>query len=479
LSKRIPGSVAAALVLIAALAACGGGTADGGQAAAAPPTPVSPAPAMASSAATTAASSPASRAAGKQQQSPPSGSEPFANSLDGRFIVGYQGWYGCPGDFGNNKDWVHWFAGSPAAGGYLVDMMPDLGGIAVSDLCDTGLQRPDGSRVYVYSSQNGNVVDHQFAQMAAAGVGGAAVQRFVVEFSKLGHRARMDNVLRNALHAAEHAGVPFFVAYDVTGTDDATVIDAIRTDWQHLVDDLKLTASPAYLRDGGRPVVQLWGFGVIDHPGRPGPVLQLVQDLRQGRAGLHAATVIGGVATYWRTDAGDAQPDPAWDAVYAAYDVVSPWMVGRFADTASARAFYESTAVPDAAQVGARGGRYMPVLFPGFSWHNLMATNHDGRPAPVDQIPRRCGRFLWQQAYLARSNGMNMAYGAMWDELAEGTAMMPSVAIASDFPAGFDGVALDRDACPAGSGYYAELAGDIAGQFSLGNIPSPTPPPAR
>src|ERR1700679_446491 len=31
----------------------------------------------------------------------------FARSLNGKFIVGYQGWFGCPGDDGVNQNWIH------------------------------------------------------------------------------------------------------------------------------------------------------------------------------------------------------------------------------------------------------------------------------------------------------------------------------------------------------------------------------------
>jgi len=32
-----------------------------------------------------------------------------ADDLKGRLIVGYQGWFGCPNDFEDNKVWQHWF----------------------------------------------------------------------------------------------------------------------------------------------------------------------------------------------------------------------------------------------------------------------------------------------------------------------------------------------------------------------------------
>jgi hypothetical protein len=60
---------------------------------------------------------------------------------------------------------------------------------------------------------------------------------------------------------------------------------------------------------------------------------------------------------------------------------------------------------------------YLPVAFPGFSWHNQ-------RPASrLDEIPRLKGRFLWKQYVEAKKAGATMLYQAMFDEMDEGTAI--------------------------------------------------------
>jgi hypothetical protein len=33
----------------------------------------------------------------------------LTETLEGRIILGYQGWNGCPKDFEDNKVWQHWF----------------------------------------------------------------------------------------------------------------------------------------------------------------------------------------------------------------------------------------------------------------------------------------------------------------------------------------------------------------------------------
>ena len=96
-------------------------------------------------------------------------------------------------------------------------------------------------------------------------------------------------------------------------------------------------------------------------------------------------------------------------------DIVLPWLVGRF-DMEHYPAFQKMIA-EDVAWCREHGKGYVPVLFPGFSWHNL----RNGR-APLDQIPRLGGRFFWRQAEGALRAGAVSLYLAMFDEIDEGTA---------------------------------------------------------
>ena len=73
-----------------------------------------------------------------------------------------------------------------------------------------------------------------------------------------------------------------------------------------------------------------------------------------------------------------------------------------------------------------RGITYLPVIFPGFSWHNL----YGGK---FDQIPRRDGRFYQEQAETLLKFGVRQIYVAMFDEMDEGTCIFKT---SSEAPAG-------------------------------------------
>jgi hypothetical protein len=119
---------------------------------------------------------------------------------------------------------------------------------------------------------------------------------------------------------------------------------------------------------------------------------------------------------------------------------------------------------------------YLPVIFPGFSWHNLMAGR--GQQAKTDAIPRLGGDFLWSQARTRIAAGSNMLYVAMFDELDEGTAIFPCT---NDPPAGalFVRPGLTAPGVkPLPSDHYLWLAGQI-GKALRRQIPLSLSPPTR
>lgn len=407
--------------------------------------------------------------AGSASAAPPAPLVPQA--LAGRVVVGYQGWFGCPGDFENNTQWLHWFQGEPSATSLLVDMLPALGDFPDSALCDTGLRAADGKPVYVYSSQTAAVVDRHFQWMRDNGVTSVAVQRFVSELADAAKRRRADNVLRHVNAAALRHGVDFFITYDVSGAPAKSVIDTLIADWQHVSRDLLTIDSRAYLHADGRPVVQLWGFGFRDRPGDPGEVTALMLQLRQGGEGLKPAVLIGGVPSQWRTRSGDSKAEAGWADVYRSFDVISPWLVGRFDDALGARRVLDALIIPDLHEARRLGLGYLPVVFPGFSWHNLMARH--GRVAPLDAIPRRCGEFFWAQVTQLLGAGADRLYLAMFDEFDEGTALLPVEDEVDRLPIHAALVRRSEAACALPADWYLRLAGRAARHVSERTIPAP------
>jgi hypothetical protein len=395
-----------------------------------------------------------------------------STGLASKLIVGYQGWFGCPKDFEGNKAWQHWFVKEVRPEFLTVDLLPSVRKINPEDLCDTGLLRSDWQgNIQLFSSQNSNVVSTHFRWMRDHGIDGAAAQRFVAELSDPMKKRRTDHVVGNVKAAAEANDRVFFIAYDISGTNPATVVNDIRLDWQHLVNDLKLTASPGYLHDHGKPVLELWGFGFGDRPAMPDEVAALVGDLKNGRNGLAAATLIGGVPTNWRTLTGDSKPDTAWANVYRSFDVISPWSVGRFADDAGADAFVRNFVLPDLAETRRLGLAYMPVIFPGFSWYNLMTNRNRPNQAVLNKIPRRCGQFLWRQAAGLLETHVDMLYVAMFDEVDEGTAVFPVETRLDKLPMGANMVVLNQDGCALPDDWYLRVTGKAAEYLRNNKVP--------
>jgi hypothetical protein len=153
--------------------------------------------------------------------------------------------------------------------------------------------------------------------------------------------------------------------------------------------------------------------------------------------------------------------------------VLSPWSVGRFADDAGADNHLRQRVLPDLREAALSGQDYMPVLFPGFSWSNLMRAR--GRDSPANQIPRRCGAFYWRQASNAVNAGAAMLYTAMFDEVDEGTAIFKLAPTRRDLPEAGDFVALDADGCDLPSDWYLRLAGEITRGLGRGHVPARMP----
>jgi hypothetical protein len=188
----------------------------------------------------------------------------------------------------------------------------------------------------------------------------------------------------------------------------------------------------------------------------PAIAQDFLKKLIEASASSHGVSLLGGVPAHWRSGTEDASDDAGWAEVWPLLKVLSPWTVGRYSDDESADVYAVKQLKPDLAAARGMNLDYMPVVFPGFTWANLSeARGVLGKPA-LNQIPRRCGRFYWRQIHNAVTAGATMIYGAMFDEVDEGTAMFKILADKVHAPASF--VTLDADGCGLPSDWYLRLA---------------------
>ena len=59
-------------------------------------------------------------------------------------------------------------------------------------------------------------------------------------------------------------------------------------------------------------------------------MLRLIEFFKNNPEPRYRVTLVGGVPSRWRERGYDAKRIPEWDRVYRAFDVISPWTVGRF-----------------------------------------------------------------------------------------------------------------------------------------------------
>jgi hypothetical protein len=85
-----------------------------------------------------------------------------------------------------------------------------------------------------------------------------------------------------------------------------------------------------------------------------------------------------------------------------------------------------------------------------------------GRTAPLNQIPRDCGRLLAAQVQGLAGVGARSAYVAMFDEMDEATAMLPMLARQAQVPVGIGSVTLDQDGCALAADHYLQALKEAA-----------------
>ncbi|MFF1811719.1 discoidin domain-containing protein [Streptomyces sp. NPDC058251] len=363
----------------------------------------------------------------------------------GKISVGYQGWFACTGDGAPINGWWHWsqnWGQSPSPSNTAIKCWPDVRDYThtyQTSYAALGNGRP----ATLFSSYDQQMVNTHFLWMQQNSIDTAGLQRFNPTGGEGPTRDAMATKVRSA---AESYGRKFYVMYDVSGWTNMQ--SEIKTDWTNKMS--AHTASSAYAKQNGKPVVCIWGFGFNDsnHPFTADACLDVINWFKgQG------CYVIGGVPREWRTGTGGSRA--GYLGVYHAFNMISPWMVGAIGNVTDADNAYNTYTLGDQADCNANGIDYQPCVLPG----------------DVSARQRAHGDFMWRQFYNMVRAGVQGIYISMFDEYNEGNQIAKTAETQAWVPTNSGFLALDEDGTACSSDYYLRLTGDggrmLKGQIAL------------
>jgi hypothetical protein len=347
------------------------------------------------------------------------------STLSNKIVCGYQGWHNAEGD-GADIGWTHYrFTKGFAPGSTCVDYWPDVSELDADEKFATSFRKEDGSVAYVPSSFVKKTGIRHCKWMEDYGLDALFIQRFAGPSIRDANLFNHNNtVLRNIREGCNLYGRAYVVMYDLSGLE-ADKLESLKLDWMRLVDNMGVTRDAgdhAYLHHRGKPLVAVWGIGFGS--GKEETKGKRAFSLDSQREFLNflkndpkygGCSLMIGIPTAWRTQTRDATSDPKLLEICKEVDVLSPWTVGRYKTieevSAHAKNYYEG----DVAWCKENNLDFLPVVFPGFSWHNKTPAKK------MDEIPRQGGKFLWSQYAALKKLGIPMVYQAMFDEMDEGT----------------------------------------------------------
>ncbi len=377
-------------------------------------------------------------------------------SIRNLVMAGYQGWFNTPED-GAGLGWKHFEKEKEfKPGKCTIDLWPDVS--EYEKTYETAFKLPDETPAKVFSSYDASTTDLHFKWMKQYGIDGVFMQRFVVSIRNQKGKDNYNKILNNAVLSAEKYDRAICLMYDLSGME-AGEEDILIRDWKELCEKYKLVSrnNNHYVYHHGKPLVAVWGIGFNDRRKYGYEQVKKIIDFLKSEG----CSILVGVPTHWRTLTIDAVSDTRLLELVKQADIVHPWLVGRFDNNTYEP--YRKSIEEDIKWCKANGKDYMPVLFPGFSWHNMK------KDAPQNMIPRLGGRFFWKQVKGAVDAGAESLYLAMFDEIDEGTAFFkctntPPVGESSFIT--YEGEAPD---------HYLWLAGEAAkylrGELRLSRMP--------
>jgi hypothetical protein len=362
----------------------------------------------------------------------------------GKVTVGYQGWFACTGDGAPINGWWHWshdWGQPPSPTNTALVSWPDVRDYnstyqtAYSNL-------GNGQPAKLFSSYDQQTVDTHFQWMQQNGCDTAALQRFNPTG---GEGPTRDAMAAKVRQSAEQYGRKFYIMYDATNWTNMQ--SEMKSDWTSKMS--AYTSSSAYARQNGKPVVCIWGFGFDDpnHTWAPDVCLDVVNWFKD-----QGCYVIGGVPTHWLP--GNEDSRAGYLDVYHAFNMLSPWMVGRISDIAGADHFYNNVNPQDQADCNAHGIDYQPCVIPGD-----LQSGH-----------RLHGDLMWRQFYNLTRVGVQGFYISMFDEFNEGNQIAKTAETSAWIPSGSGIRALDEDGTACSADYYLRLTND-GGRMLKGEAP--------
>ena len=302
----------------------------------------------------------------------------------------------------------------------------------------------NGQPATLFSSYDQQTVDTHFPWMQQNGCDTAALQRFN---PNSGEGPTRDAMAAKVRSAAESYGRKFYIMYDVTGWTNMQ--SEIKADWTNKMS--AHTASAAYARQNGKPVVCIWGFGFNDanHPWDAATCLDVINWFKS-----QGCYVIGGVPREWRTGVGGSRA--GYLGVYHAFNMISPWMVGAIGNAADSDSVYQNINVPRPGRLQRQRHR-LPALRPARRRVGQPARPRRLHVAPVLQHGpgRRAGHLHLHVRRVQRGQPDRQDRRERLADARPDSGLL----------------ALDEDGTACSSDYYLRLTGDggrmLKGQIAL------------
>ncbi|MCK5278480.1 MAG: xylosidase, partial [Cyclobacteriaceae bacterium] len=224
------------------------------------------------------------------------------NSIQGKIICGYQGWFNAEGD-GANLGWKHYKnSGKFEPGMCSIDYWPDLTEFDSDELYATSFNHADGSQASVFSSAHPKTVDRHFKWMKDYGIDGVFIQRFVSNVKNETLHANLNQVFDNCYNASTNHERLISVMYDLSGSG-REVVENAKKDWKQLVDKYQINnpENPNLLTHKNKIVVAIWGVGFNDGRKYTLDDIQELIEFFKNDPVYGNCSVLLGVPTGWRT----------------------------------------------------------------------------------------------------------------------------------------------------------------------------------